>query len=278
MLQTWRIYSCTHYKRIVLISNAHKLVTPNYLKTTNGWRFKSVWLLWECLKFYQFRHLPRSSKWLQQFCSQMTLNLIYFQIYPQLSILNEKGVFFLLRDSNLLGHLCAIRRYLFFGDQEFSHNLCSSLFFEMTLHPNTKWGPGNKSNAFSLSKRILNNFDSENTHHRGGVFLYCWPPIYFVWLQLLCLCWISIQHCLCGQTQTSQRGGQPYRDTSPYGESSLLDSIKYLYPTFGQKQWLICNFFIKVSSVHSSSQQFRHHHSHQKICSPKTSPFMSMII
>ena len=112
----------------------------------------------------------------------------------------------------------------------------------------------------------------------GGVFLYCWPPVYFVWLQLLCLCWISIQHCLCGQTQTSQRGGQPYRDTSPYGESSLLDSIKYLYPTFGQKQWLICNFFIKVSSVHSSSQQFRHHHSHQKICSPKTSPFMSMII
>ena len=179
MLQTWRIYSCTHYKRIVLISNAHKLVTPNYLKTTNGWRFKSVWLLRECLKFYQFRHLPRSSKWLQQFCSQMTLNLIYFQIYPQLSILNEKGVFFLLRDSNLLGHLCAIRRYLFFGDQEFSHNLCSSLFFEMTLHPNTKWGPGNKSNAFSLSKRILNNFDSENTHHRGGEY-FCTADLLFI--------------------------------------------------------------------------------------------------
>ena len=41
-------------------------------------------------------------------------------------------------------------------------------------------------------------------------------PVYFVWIQLLCLCWMNKKiGCLFDQIQTSQTGGQPCSDTCP---------------------------------------------------------------
>ena len=67
---------------------------------------------------------------------------VLLPLKSQFQVLNEKGVKFLLRDSNLYGHLRALRHYLFFGDVEFSRSLCSLLFRQMEEHPNLKWGPG----------------------------------------------------------------------------------------------------------------------------------------
>ena len=77
-------------------------------------------------------------------CNVCGKNKTLFPVVFQFNVLNEKGVIFLLRDSNLLGHLRALRRYLFFGDPEFSLSLCSSLFREMATHPDMNWGPGEK--------------------------------------------------------------------------------------------------------------------------------------
>ena len=33
---------------------------------------------------------------------------------------------------------------------------------------------------------------NQRTLTKGEVSVYCWPPVYLVWIQLLCLCWISI--------------------------------------------------------------------------------------
>ncbi len=57
-------------------------------------------------------------------------------------VLNQRGIHFLLRESNLLGHLLALRRYLFFGDAEFANSVSAALFREMASHPDMKWGPG----------------------------------------------------------------------------------------------------------------------------------------
>ena len=51
---------------------------------------------------------------------------------------------------------------------------------------------------------------------------YDWPPVYFVWMGCFCLPMLNEQQFyLFGQIQTSQTGGQPYSNTSPYGECSL---------------------------------------------------------
>lgn len=67
---------------------------------------------------------------------------VLLPLRSQYHVVNEKGVHYLLHDANLLGHLQALRRYLFFGDGEFSRSLCGSLFREMETRPDMKWGPG----------------------------------------------------------------------------------------------------------------------------------------
>ena len=56
----------------------------------------------------------------------------------------------------------------------------------------------------------------------GEVSLYDWPPVYFVGIQPAWLMLNEQQFYLLGQIQTSQTRGQPYSDTSPYGECSLV--------------------------------------------------------
>ena len=46
-----------------------------------------------------------------------------------------------------------------------------------------------------------------------------WPPVYFAWIQLL---------CLIGHIQTSQTGGQLYSDTYHYGEWSQNQLTKII--------------------------------------------------
>ena len=45
---------------------------------------------------------------------------VLLPLKSQFHVLTEKGIEFLLRDSNLYGHLRALRHYLFFGDSEFA--------------------------------------------------------------------------------------------------------------------------------------------------------------
>ena len=60
---------------------------------------------------------------------------------------------------------------------------------------------------------------AENTHL---IRKYYWPPVLLVWIQLLCSRLINNSF---GQIQTSQTGGQPYSDTSPYEVSDLQRQI-----------------------------------------------------
>ena len=49
---------------------------------------------------------------------------------------------------------------------------------------------------FTYSHLIMHTLYMHRVYHQrtltyGKVSLYGWPPIYFVWIQLLCFCWIS---------------------------------------------------------------------------------------
>ncbi len=50
---------------------------------------------------------------------------------------------------------------------------------------------------------------------KGEVSLYCWPPVGLVWISCMPTgnFWFYLQNRL---NQTSQTGGQPYSDTSPF--------------------------------------------------------------
>ena len=74
---------------------------------------------------------------------------------------------------------------------------------------------GSNSNVSCLWSRDLDHSAREEAS------FYLWPPTYFVWINVLCLCWISSSFTLFGQIQTCQTGGRSHNDSSPYGDCSL---------------------------------------------------------
>ena len=78
----------------------------------------------------------------------------------------------------------------------------------------------------------------------GEVSRYGWPPVYFVSIQLLCLCLISNSFTyMFGQIQISRTGDQPCSDTFPaYGECSLCwhSVLSTLERWLWQKRWYRC--------------------------------------
>ena len=61
---------------------------------------------------------------------------------------------------------------------------------------------------------------------QGKVSLYsCWPPVNFVWIQLLCFFEWTIVLLVLSNPDQSKPGGQPYSVTSPYRECSLVTLI-----------------------------------------------------
>ena len=99
---------------------------------------------------------------------------------------------------------------------------------------------GSNSNVSCLWSRDLDHSAREEAS------FYLWPPTYFVWINVLCLCWISSSFTLFGQIQTCQTGGRSHNDSSPYGDCSLTWLLSQ--PLFSQA-YLPRKKFIRVHSI-----------------------------
>ena len=96
------------------------------------------------------------------------------------------------------------------------------------------------------------------------VWLYGWPLVYFVWIQLLCLCWMSNSViCLFKTNPVKQEVSCTVILPPTYGECLLVTMMKvpmgegvmYLstYLNVFFKKWAIAGvfFFIFISSANS---------------------------
>ena len=78
--------------------------------------------------------------------------------------------------------------------------------------------------------------------------MYSWPPIYFVWIQLLCLCWILI--IWLKPNQSNKRSVVQWY---PDGECSLVEVIDI---------WTVCPALLLLILFTNCLRNIRCHHRH----------------
>ena len=76
----------------------------------------------------------------------------------------------------------------------------------------------------------------------GDVSLYGWPPVYFVWIQLLCLFWISISFTCLAESKPVKQDVR----------------CVVLLPPMTDALWLNCQAIVKVLNEYFSMSHLDH--------------------